>query len=103
MEGEWNGTMEPQTNKTSRIEARVSPVAKETISKAAALQGRSLSEFVVDALIEKAESVIAGHEVVKLNEAARKALFNALRNPPEPNAKLRQAAERHRTLIGKRR
>lgn len=92
--------METISTKTDRIEARVSPRTKEILVKAAAIQGRTLSDFVVDALLEKAERVIEAHEVIVLTEEDRRVFFEALRNPPPPNAALRKAHQAHRELVG---
>ncbi|MFL5799138.1 MAG: DUF1778 domain-containing protein [Actinomycetota bacterium] len=45
--------------KTERVEARLSPGQRARIDRAAALEGQSLSSFIVAAAEEKAEQVIA--------------------------------------------
>ena len=45
--------------RTERIEARVAPRDRARIDQAAALEGRSISAFMVAAAAEKAEQVIA--------------------------------------------
>ena len=86
--------------KTSRIEARVSQPTRELCLRAASLQGLSLSDFVVDAVLEKAQRVVRDHEIIVLSEEASKAFFAALMAPPEPNDALRRAAERYREKFG---
>jgi uncharacterized protein (DUF1778 family) len=44
--------------KTTRLEARVSPEARDTLARAAEIQGRSLSDFVVAAALDAAQRVI---------------------------------------------
>jgi len=90
--------MEATTTKNTRLEARISQRQKEIFQKAAAIQGRSLSDFVVDAVQQKAEQVIHDHEIIVLTEEDRKVFFEALLNPPEPNEKLREAFELYRTM-----
>lgn len=90
--------MEATTTKNTRLEARISQRQKEIFQKAAAIQGRSLSDFVVDAVQQKAEQVIHDHEIMVLTEEDRKVFFEALLNPPEPNEKLREAFELYRTM-----
>jgi uncharacterized protein (DUF1778 family) len=85
--------------KTTRLEARVSPEARDTLARAAEIQGRSLSDFVVSAALDAAQRVIADTEVIRLSREASQALAAALIKPPAPSKALRQAATRHRRLI----
>jgi uncharacterized protein (DUF1778 family) len=45
--------------RTQRVEARVAPRDRARIDKAAALEGQSVSAFIVTAAAEKADQVIA--------------------------------------------
>lgn len=45
--------------KTDRVEARLAPGQRERIDQAAAIEGQSVSSFIVAAAAEKAEQVIA--------------------------------------------
>jgi uncharacterized protein (DUF1778 family) len=49
-----------------RLEARVTPDQKELIERAACVQGRTVTDFVVVALQEAAKQAIADHIVWKL-------------------------------------
>ena len=86
------------TAKSERLETRVTPAQKELILKAAVLEGRTLTDFVIDTLGRTAEQVVARHEVRTLRGRDREAFVQALLNPPEPSPKLRQAAKRYRNL-----
>ncbi len=46
--------MPRQSNRTARVEARISPDALAVVKRAAEIQGRSVSEFIVDAAQEAA-------------------------------------------------
>ncbi|MEQ8819308.1 MAG: DUF1778 domain-containing protein [Sumerlaeia bacterium] len=92
--------MDTNATKTSRIEARVNPIMKERLIKAAAIQGCTLSDFVVDAVREKADHVIESHEIITLTEQDRELFFEALRNPPEANDALKEAFRQHREYFG---
>ena len=46
--------MPRQSNRTARVEARISPDALAVVKRAAEIQGRSVSEFMVDAAQEAA-------------------------------------------------
>jgi uncharacterized protein (DUF1778 family) len=85
--------------RTARLEARLSPEARRTLARAAEIQGRSVSDFVVAAALDAAHRVIADTEVIRLSREASAALAEALISPPAPNKALRRAAERHRRLI----
>lgn len=82
-------------SKTS-IEARVTAAQKELIERAAAYQGRTVSDFVVNTVREAAKAVIQEHEVLRLDGSQSRAFVETLLNPPEPNETLRQAADEYR-------
>jgi len=79
-----------------RLEARVTPDQKELIERAASVQGRTVTDFVVSVLQAAAEQAIADHTVWKLSQEQHKAFIAALTDPPAPNQKLRQAYKRFR-------
>jgi uncharacterized protein (DUF1778 family) len=81
--------------KASRLEARISSEQKELFQRAANFQGRTLTEFVIDSVREKAESVIQDQELITLSARDRKVFINALLSAPFRNKKLRIAAERY--------
>jgi len=88
-------TITPETaDKTrgARLEARISVEQKTVLQQAAALSGRTLSEFVVASAQEAAHRVIREHETIRLGRSEQIAFVNALLNPPPPNTRLRKAA-----------
>lgn len=91
--------MPQSTTRTTRLEARISPEALAIVRRAAEIQGRSLSDFVVSAAQEAAQRAIEEAQVLRLAVEDQQALAAALLNPPEPNEALRQAAAAHRRLI----
>jgi uncharacterized protein (DUF1778 family) len=82
-----------------RLEARISPEALAVVRRAAELQGRSLSDFVVSAAQEAAQRTIEAAQVLRLAVEDQQALAASILNPPEPNDALRRAAAAHRRLI----
>ncbi len=78
-----------------RFEARVSREAKALCQRAARLQGRSLTDFVVQSAVDAAKRTIREHEFAELTLRDRMAFVESLLNPPLPNARLRKAAQRH--------
>lgn len=79
-----------------RLEIRCTVDQREMIDKAVDLSGRSITDFVLAAVQEAAVQTIKDFEILKLNSRDSLVLATALLNPPEPNAKLRTAAERYK-------
>jgi uncharacterized protein (DUF1778 family) len=91
--------MSDQQARTARIEARISPEMLTVVKRAAEIQGRSLSDFVVAAAQEAARRTIEDTSIVRLSIDDQRRMMDALLDPPEPNAALRKAAEAHRRLV----
>jgi uncharacterized protein (DUF1778 family) len=83
----------------ARLEARISPETKLLLQKAADLEGRTLTDFVVTSVQAEAYRVIEKHQKLKLNLDDSQAFVDALLNPPSPNEALKKAALRHEQLI----
>jgi len=79
-----------------RLEARITADQKALIERAASVQGRTVTDFVIAALQEAAKQAIAEHTVWKLSQEQQKVFIDALLEPPLPNAKLRDAHKRYR-------
>ena len=84
----------------ARLEARISLEQKAVLQQAAALSGRSLSEFVVASAQEAAKRLIQEHETIRLSRSEQVAFVTALLNPPAPSKRLRQAAAAYRKQMG---
>jgi uncharacterized protein (DUF1778 family) len=93
--------MPRELNRTARIEARIAPDALGVIRRAAEIQGRSVSDFVVAAAQEAARKAVAEVEIVRLSREAQEQFAAMLLNPPAPTAALVRALKRHRALIAK--
>jgi uncharacterized protein (DUF1778 family) len=89
--------------RSTRLEARISPDALAVVKRAAEMQGRSVSDFVVAAAQDAAQRAIAEVQVVRLSIADQRAFATALTEPPAPVPALRRAKEAHRRLIRKAR
>lgn len=81
--------------KTDRLEARVTSELKALLSRAAALQGRSLTDFVVTSASEAAQRITREAEVLELSRRDQAEFAEALLNPAAPNVALGQAARRY--------
>ena len=82
--------------KTERLEARVTVEQKTLLLRAAALTGRSLTDFVIASAQEIATRTVREHEAMRLSARDREAFVTALLNPPVPGPRLRKAAERYK-------
>jgi uncharacterized protein (DUF1778 family) len=86
---------------TSRLEARVPREVHALLKRAAEMQGRTLTDFVVTAAREAACEAIEQAEVVRLSVEDQRRVAEAILKPPAPVAALRRAAKRRRTLFGR--
>ncbi len=91
---------ERRSRKEERLEARLTPVQKRLIERAAALRGTSVTEFVVASAQEAATTTIKDFDVLHLRDQAREVFINAVLNPPAPNDAARAAAERYKRRMG---
>lgn len=85
---------------TARLEARISTDLHSMLKRAAEIQGRTMTDFVVSAVQEAAQLAIAQSEVIRLSLADQECFAQALLSPPKPTPALKRAFARHRKLIG---
>jgi uncharacterized protein (DUF1778 family) len=83
-----------------RLEARISSEQKALFQRAAELQGRTLTDFVIASVHESAVKTISELEAIRLTAADSRAFAEALLHPREPIPELRAAAERYRKMVG---
>ena len=86
--------------RSERLEARISREQKELFLRAAELQGRSLTDFLVASAQEAAVETVRTHDALRLSERDRQAFVSALLAPPTPAKTLQRAAERYRARTG---
>jgi uncharacterized protein (DUF1778 family) len=67
--------------------------------KAADLEGRTLTDFVIASLQEAAYTVIAKHQTLMLNREDSELFVEALLNPTLPNEALKAAAVRYKQTM----
>jgi uncharacterized protein (DUF1778 family) len=92
--------MNTQThNRTARIEARIAPEALAIVRRAAEIQGRSVSDFMIAAAQEAARKTVAEVEVIRLSREGQEQFAALLLKPPPPADALLRALQRHRSLI----
>jgi uncharacterized protein (DUF1778 family) len=85
--------------KTTRFEARLTPYTRKIIQRAAEIQGRSMSDFVVASAAEAAEKALKDAQLIELSLEDQLRFAEALLNPPEPGPAWKKAVETHRRLV----
>jgi uncharacterized protein (DUF1778 family) len=86
-------------SRTSRIEARIAPGVLALIKRAAAIQGRSISDFIVAAAQAAAHRTIEAVQIIRLAAEDQRAFAEAIRNPAAPTSALVRAAKAYRKLV----
>lgn len=69
---------------TARLEARISTDLHAMLKRAAELQGRTMTDFVIAAVQDAAQQAIAQAEVVRLSLEDQRCFAQALLSPPNP-------------------
>jgi uncharacterized protein (DUF1778 family) len=88
--------------RTARIEARIAPEALAVVKRAAEIQGRSLSDFVVAAAQEVAHRTIEETYIIRLSVEDQRRFVELLLNPPELAPAMKRALLAHAELIESR-
>lgn len=81
--------------KQDRIGARVPREVYETLCRAAELTGATVNQFLVQAALKEAQSVIEREDVIRLSGRDWNWLLDLMESPPKPNAKLKAAIKRY--------
>lgn len=81
--------------RTTRLRVRLPPEVHALVTRAAALQGRSLTDFVFSAAHEAALRTIDDTTVMRLSAQDQQLFVEAVLNPPEPNEALQRAKQRY--------
>jgi uncharacterized protein (DUF1778 family) len=69
------------------------------LKRAAQLQGRSMTDFVVSAVQDAAQQAIERAEVIRLSMADQESFAQALLSPPAPSPALKRAFGRRSKLL----
>lgn len=85
----------PQRQRFERLEARITPEQKKLFKRAADLEGRSLTDFVISTVAQAAQKVVQDHEILTLTARDQKLFVKMLVNPPPPKKALIDAFRRH--------
>ena len=85
---------------SARLEARLPAGVYTLLKRAAEMQGRTLTDFVVSAAHLAAMQTIQEAGIIRLSIADQRRIADALVHPPRPAAALRRAFKRRRDLLG---
>lgn len=83
-----------------RLETRVTAEQKTLIERAAALQGRTVTDFVLTSVQDAARRAIEEHSQLTLSVRDSEAFVDALLNPRPVNDRLRDTVRRYRERAG---
>ena len=83
-----------------RLETRVTAEQKNLIERAAALQGRTVTDFVLTSVQDAARRAIEEHNQLALSVRDSEAFVDALLNPKPVNDRLRDTVRRYRERAG---
>jgi uncharacterized protein (DUF1778 family) len=91
--------MQKGKSRTSRIEARIAPDALEVVKRAAEIQGRSVSDFVVAAAQEAANRTIEQAHLIRLSLDDQRRFVELLLEPPPISPAMLRGKKAHSRLI----
>lgn len=92
----------PTTARQERLEARVTGKQKALIRRAAAIEGKTLGDFVASNLEAAATGIVERYETMRLGAEDSRVFAEALADPPPPNDALKKALKSHRRLVRSR-
>lgn len=87
------------TPATARLEARISADLHALLKRAAELQGRTMTDFVVSTVQEAAQRAVEQATAIRLSVADQECFSQALLSPPAATPALKRAFTRRRKLL----
>ena len=86
---------------TARLEARLPADVHALLKRAAEIEGRSLTDFVVSAAQTAARKTIEEASIIKLSAEDQRRFAEALIDPAPLTPAMERAVSHHRRLIGR--
>ena len=74
--------------RSEKLDLRLTSADKQTLQAAAAASRRSVSEFVLESALVRADETLADRQVFRLNSAQWKAFITALDAPPRSTPRM---------------
>ena len=84
---------------TARIQARIAPDALAVVRRAAQLQGRSISDFLVAAALKEAHRAIEAAQIIRLSVDDQQRFAELLFNPPPLAPAMQRSLKARKRLI----
>ena len=88
-----------ETNRSARVEARIAPDALAVVRRAAELQGRSVSDFLVAAALKDAQRTIEDAQIIRLSVEDQQRFADLLLTPPPLAPAMKRALKARERLI----
>lgn len=92
-------TPDSTATRSQRVEARIAPDALAIVRRAAEIQGRSVSDFLVAAAIKDAQRTIEEAQIVRLAVEDQQRFAEMLINPPPLSPAMERAFEARERLL----
>src|SRR5438270_6466881 len=78
-------------NRRKTLNMRILPETRSLIDEAARLAGKNLTDFVLDAACQAAQSALLDRATISVSDKAYAAFVTLLDAPPQPNDRLRKS------------
>lgn len=88
-----------ESSRTARVEARIAPESLAVVRRAAELQGRSISDFLVAAALKDAHQTIEDAQIIRLSVDDQHRFADMLLNPPALAPAMQRALKARKRLI----
>lgn len=79
-----------KSNRTGNVNIRIRPAERDLIDRAAEAQGKSRSDFMLEASRRAAEETLLDRTLFRVDAATYDRFIAMLDGPPKPNEKLRK-------------
>lgn len=83
----------------ARLEAKVNPEIYQLLKQAAAVRGRTLTDFVISVAFEEAKRTLSEHRTIQLSLRDQELLVEHLNASFEPNASMKEAFDLHEQFM----
>lgn len=96
--------MSQTSARSTRFDIRIPAHVRDAVEMAASLEGRSITDFLIAAMLEKAEGVISAHKRLEFSLRDQSLLAQALNEdkPQTPTPWVRRMVHEYRTEVESR-
>ncbi|NLD38714.1 MAG: DUF1778 domain-containing protein [Desulfatiglans sp.] len=85
--------------KSDRINIRLSGTVKTLLERAASVEGKTVSNYILNSALERAEETVRKHDTISLNAKNSEIFLNALSGDISFNKKLSDVLKEHSRRI----